>query len=112
MKLHTLSLLSSSILALARNIAGAFGIAIFATILNNTTSKNVFALMKNSVFHFTSAADYQTAIGLINLKAQVSSYGTVFVTASLVMLVGAVTALWIKVDRNKLEHVGTVHLES
>jgi DHA2 family multidrug resistance protein len=103
---------ASSILALARNIAGAFGIAIFATILNKATTNNVFNIMQNSVFHFTNAAQMQTAIGLINLKAQVSSYGTVFVVASLVMLVGAVTALWIKVDKNKLEHVGTVHLES
>ena len=102
---------ASSILALARNIAGAFGIAIFATVLNNVTEINIFTISKNIVFHLTSKADYQTAIGLINLKAQVSSYGTVFVLASLVMLIGAITAFWIKVDKSKLAHAPEVHME-
>ncbi len=35
---------ASSILALVRNIAGAFGIAIFATILNDRTNANVFTI--------------------------------------------------------------------
>ena len=39
---------ASSVLALARNIAGAFGIAVFGTILQNTINGNVLALGKYS----------------------------------------------------------------
>ncbi|MFA6495062.1 MAG: DHA2 family efflux MFS transporter permease subunit [Candidatus Paceibacterota bacterium] len=91
---------ASSILALARNIAGAFGIALFGTILNNTIEKNVIAITQHSMIHSTSLADYQTAIGLVMLKAQVSAYGTVFVIAAGVVLVGAVAALWIRAPKS------------
>ena len=40
---------ASSILALARNIAGAFGIAIFSTILNNRINSNVLSIAARSI---------------------------------------------------------------
>ena len=36
--------IASSVLALARNIAGAFGIAVFATILTSVTNSEVLRL--------------------------------------------------------------------
>ncbi len=101
--------IASSVLALARNLAGAFGIAIFGTILNSTTENNIIAIGQNSVLHSTHPADYATFVQLIILKAQVSAYDTVFFIASLVVLVGAIGAFWIRVDREK---VGVkVHVE-
>ena len=70
--------IASSILALVRNIAGAFGIAIFGTILNNVTNANALAYGRGSVLHSASPADYQKFIALIILKAEVSAYSEVF----------------------------------
>ena len=93
--------IASSILALVRNIAGAFGIAIFGTILTNVTNQNVLDFGRGSVLQSTNPADYPRFIALIILKAQVSAYGEVFLIASLLVLVGAVTALWIRVDAER-----------
>jgi len=103
--------IASSILALARNIAGAFGIAVFGTILTKTTESNVFKITGNSSFNIASVANYKEALGLITLKAQVSAYGTVFVVASLVLLVGAITAFWIRVSKEEMQAAGEVVVE-
>lgn len=95
--------IASSILALARNIAGAFGIALFSTILNNSTNSNVLKLGQNSIFRGQSAADYQTFIGLIVLKAQVLAYDRVFQISALVLIAGAISALWIKVVNERTD---------
>jgi EmrB/QacA subfamily drug resistance transporter len=89
--------IASSVLALVRNIAGAFGIAIFGTILNNITNANVLNLGRGSVLNSANPADYQKFIALIILKAQVSAYSQVFLIASVLVLVGAASALWIRV---------------
>ncbi len=91
--------IASSILALVRNISGAFGIAIFATILNNSIKNNVLNITKLSTFHFTGAADIGKAIGLITFKAQVVAYDQVFLIASIIMLLGAFSAFMIKVGK-------------
>jgi len=52
---------ASSILALARNIAGAFGIALFATILTNVTNSNVIKYGQHSILQSTNPADYQNS---------------------------------------------------
>jgi len=103
--------IASSILALARNIAGAFGIAVFGTILTKTTESNVMKIMANSSFNMTSILNYKEALGLISLKAQVSAYGTVFIVASLVLLFGAITAFWIKVSKEDMKAAGEVVVE-
>lgn len=96
--------IASSILALARNIAGAFGIAIFATILSNATNSNVLSLARDSALSVKNAATIPQFMGLIILKAQISAYSTVFIASAILLLVGAVAALGIKVHKeNKLE---------
>jgi len=102
---------ASSILALARNIAGAFGIAVFGTILTKTTESNVMKIMSNSSFNMTSMLHYREAYALVSLKAQVSAYGMVFVVASLVLLLGAITAFWIKVSKEDMKAAGEVIVE-
>ncbi len=97
---------ASSILALVRNISGAFGIAIFATILNNITNANVLNLGRGSVLQSTNPSDYQKFIALIILKAQVSAYSEVFLVAAVLVFIGAVAALWIRVGhQNSDVHV-------
>ena len=106
---------ASSILALGRNIAGAFGIAIFGTILDNSASSHLATIVKDSALHLPSLATpagviaYKAAVGLMELKAQVDAYGTVFVTASCVILVGAFLALFIKVKREEMH--GGMHVQ-
>lgn len=90
---------ASSISALARNVAGAFGIALFGTILNSTINSNVMRIASNSVVRSLSPLDYQRGVELIILKAQVSAYGTVFSIASGVMLVGIIAAFWIRLPK-------------
>ena len=92
--------MASSVLALARNIAGAFGIAIFGTILQNTTNSNVLAISRFSVLNSHVPQVVKEYVGLIILKAQVNSYGTVFVISSIIVLVSAFFAIKIKVPRS------------
>jgi DHA2 family multidrug resistance protein len=101
---------ASSVLALARNIAGAFGVAIFATILDTVTKNNVLTIAKNSIIHGTQSIDMQKAIGLIIFKAQVSAYGTVFAISAFILFLGAIAALFIKSDSKKLEHTDMSHV--
>ncbi len=88
--------IASSILALARNIAGAFGIAIFGTILNSSIESNVLHINAHSVFQATSPAAYGTYVALVSLKAQINGYRTVFVISSIVVCVGAALTLFMR----------------
>jgi hypothetical protein len=94
---------ASSILALARNIAGAFGIALFGTILTNTINSKVLSIARQSSLGVFSPQNYKTFIGLIILKAQVSAYAYVFLIASIIVFIGAITAFWIKVDNERTD---------
>lgn len=94
--------IASSILALSRNIAGAFGIALFGTILNGATESNVLSIAQNSHLNIHTPASMQTFIGLIELKAQVDAYHTIFITGMSLLLVGAVAALWLKIPERTL----------
>jgi len=93
--------IASSVLALARNIAGAFGIALFTTILTNSINSNLINTAKNSILHVKTPITYQLYTGLIILKAEISAYSTVFFVASMVMFVGAVAAIFIRVHHEK-----------
>ncbi len=84
---------ASSILALVRNIAGAFGIAIFGTLLNSLTNKNVLAIAQNSSVNSHSPSVIAQFTSLIILKADVSAYATVFLLSSLVVAIGAALVL-------------------
>ncbi|MDD5041199.1 MAG: DHA2 family efflux MFS transporter permease subunit [Candidatus Peribacteraceae bacterium] len=93
--------IASSVLALARNIAGAFGIAVFGTILQTTAENNVITLSRFSTFHSTDPNAYAQFIALISLKAQIGAYHTVFIASGLVVLFGALLALFIPNVRMK-----------
>ncbi len=87
---------ASSILALARNIAGAFGVAIFATILSNSTTTNLMAIQSHSVINSIDSATIQRAKELMFIKASVLAYGTVFRTSAYLLALGGISALFVK----------------
>ena len=93
--------IASSVLALVRNIAGAFGIALFGTILNNATETNVLNIAHNSILRSVDPNIVGQFTSLIILKAQVLAYSSVFRTSALIVLIGAGLALFIKVEHNK-----------
>lgn len=86
--------MSSGLLNLTRNIGGAFGIAIFSTILTNATNANVLMVAQNSHILGSTPAILAEAEKLITLKASLLAYGTVFGYAAAAMLVGAAVALF------------------
>ena len=94
---------ASSILALGRNIAGAFGIAIFGTILQNATTANALSIARNSFLNVHTPAATQTYIALIELKAQVDAYHTIFLIGMAILAVGAVFAFFVRVPELKTE---------
>ncbi len=96
---------ASSVLALARNIAGAFGIAVFGTLLQNYEGSNILEITKYSTLHSQSTQAFQQFIGLIILKAQVMAYDKVFVVAGILAILGSFTAYWIKVPHESREKV-------
>ena len=94
--------IASSILALGRNIAGAFGIAVFGTILTNSTKANVLSTAYNSIIKITNPAIYKQAVELIILKAQIDAYKPVFISAAVILFIGAFLSLLIKVSKEKM----------
>jgi DHA2 family multidrug resistance protein len=85
--------MASSVLALARNIAGAFGIAIFATILSDATKQAVMDLAQNSVINVHTPLIMQSAAALMMLKAQIIAYHTVFIYAAAILFISAILAM-------------------
>jgi hypothetical protein len=91
---------ASSVLALARNIAGAFGIALFSTILQDSTYSFMARITKNSVLNsLPTSQNIITFVKLMAIKAQVMAYDRVFLISSIVLTLGAITAYWIRVDK-------------
>ena len=101
--------IASSILSLARNIAGAFGIAIFGTILSNSTENYIIKINRFSTLHSHTLIDIQKYIALITLKAQVDAYSNVFLISSIVVCIGGFLAFFIKVKNEKTNVI--VHVE-
>jgi len=87
---------ASAVLALVRNISGAFGIALFATILDSAIEHNVLSIAANSFY--TNPALRGTVTELIILKAQVAGYDVVFFWAAVLIFLGAIAALFMRVD--------------
>ena len=94
---------ASSILALVRNIAGAFGIAIFATILNNRVTTNVLKINSFSRLYSHIPTQIQKYIMLIELKAQIDAYDYVFLVASVVIFIGSFTILFLKLKNERTD---------
>lgn len=101
--------IASSILALARNIAGAFGIAIFATILNNRINSNILTINGYSTIHTHAPIEIQKYISLVSLRAQVDAYDYVFLIASLIIFFGAFATLFLKLKKERTDI--KVHVE-
>jgi len=97
---------ASAVLALVRNISGAFGVAIFSTILASNIKSNVLQIAHNSVLNSTNPQALQTFTNLIILKAQVAGYASVFEIAGAVILIGAFGAFLIRVPK---EGIGKEH---
>jgi EmrB/QacA subfamily drug resistance transporter len=95
---------ASSVLALARNIAGAFGIAVFATMITNLTESNLVQISKYSIVHATSPLLFKAGISLEILKAQINAYHAVFIVSGIILFIGAITSLFINVKEEKIVH--------
>lgn len=101
--------IASSILALARNVAGAFGIALFGTLLTNRTNRNVLFINQWSILRSHTVLDIQKYVTLIELKAQIDAYNYVFVISAIVVLIGAFFALTLKLKNERTDI--KVHVE-
>jgi len=92
---------ASAILALVRNISGAFGVAIFSTLLDNKINTSVLQISQRSVLRSITSQNMQKFIALIILKAQVAGYAAVFQTAAAVIMLGSLLAFLIKIPREQ-----------
>ena len=101
--------IASSILALVRNISGAFGIAIFATILNDRTNANVLSINSFSKLSSHIPINIQKYVALIELKAQVDAYDYVFLIATIIIFLGSFTILFLKLKNERTDI--KVHVE-
>ena len=90
---------ASAVLALMRNVAGAFGIAVFSTLLNNAIESNLLALSSNSIVNVHTPGVLQEVSGLMELYAQILSYHTIFIVAAFLLFVAAALALLINVKK-------------
>lgn len=97
--------IASGILALARNIGGAFGIAIFGTVLQNAEYRNVLSIAANSVIRSVDPAVLREGIALIELKAQIAAYGEVFLLGAGVMFLSSFPILLMRPSGRASEHV-------
>jgi len=87
---------ASSILALSRNLSGAFGIAIFATILSNSITAQLVTIQKYSIINTTDPLMLRTIPALMISKANIAAYGSVFRWASLIVFFGGISAFFLK----------------
>ncbi len=101
--------IASSVLAIVRNIAGAFGIALFGTILNNRINHNIIQINDYSHIISNKVAQVGQYISLIILKAQVNAYDYVFIISGFVVAIGAFAILTLKLKNEKTNV--TVHVE-
>jgi EmrB/QacA subfamily drug resistance transporter len=103
--------IASSVLALARNIAGAFGVAVFATILSNATTSNLIAIQNHSVVNTVDPSILGNVIGLMETKANILAYSTVFKAAAFLVALGGVSALFVRDRKRTAEEGSPDHLE-
>jgi DHA2 family multidrug resistance protein len=88
--------IASGVLALARNIAGAFGIALFSTLLTWAIERNVLRIASQSVLHVVTPANQRVFTALIELKAQVDAYALIYEVAAVMLVVGGIFSFFIK----------------
>lgn len=103
--------IASSILALARNLSGAFGVAIFATLLSNSVTSELIAIQKYSVINTVNPLVMQTIPALMISKANIAAYGSVFKWAALIVIVGGLSAFLLKDPKpHSAKHEGPMEL--
>lgn len=95
--------IASSVLALARNISGAFGVAIFATILTNATTSQLLAIQVHSIINTTDPAILKVIPQLMTARANILAYSTVFHTAGIIMAIGGISALFVRESKRDFE---------
>ncbi len=100
---------ASSVLALVRNVSGAFGVAVFGTLLTNATERSILKINTYSSFHGTTPEQYREFISLITLKGQIDGYQTVFFASTVLVITGAVLALFMQ--NVKMRKDVQVHVE-
>jgi len=99
---------ASAVLALVRNIAGAFGVALFATLLNASIENHVLSTAAHSFV--TDPALRATVSHLIMIKGEIGGYDHTFFIASLLVALGAFAALFMKLERERVDL--KVHVEA
>ncbi|HEX8931717.1 MAG TPA: DHA2 family efflux MFS transporter permease subunit, partial [Patescibacteria group bacterium] len=87
---------ASSILALSRNLSGGFGVAIFATILSNNITSELLTIQKYSVINTHDPLILKTITSLMISKANIAAYGSVFKWAAFIVVLGGISALFLK----------------
>jgi len=95
--------IASSVLALARNIAGAFGIAIFATILTNSVTAHLIDIQKYSIVNTKDLSVLRNIFPLMITKANILAFSTVFHTTIFILILGGISALCIKGSKRDFE---------
>jgi DHA2 family multidrug resistance protein len=90
---------ASSILALVRNIAGAFGIAVFGSLLTNSIASHGIDIARASVINVHDLRTMTEFLSLISLKAQIMSYATVYKVSAAVVFLGSLLALKIVIPK-------------
>ncbi|MGI8419710.1 MAG: DHA2 family efflux MFS transporter permease subunit [Candidatus Levyibacteriota bacterium] len=96
---------ASSILALSRNLAGAFGAAIFATILSNSTTSHLVTIQQNTIINNVSPQMMHILPGLMITKATVMGYASVFKWASLFIVGGGIATLFLKEPKQQTSNI-------
>jgi hypothetical protein len=94
---------ASSVLALVRNISGAFGIALFGSLLDWAEVKNVLHIDSLSHVYVHTATNIATFTGLIILKAEVDAYALIYEIAAGILFVGALFAFFIVVPDREVD---------
>ena len=94
---------ASSVLALVRNIAGAFGIALFGSLLNWAEVRNVLNIASLSQVYVHTATNMATFTSLIILKAQVDAYALIYEIAASILFIGALAAFFIVVPDRQID---------
>jgi EmrB/QacA subfamily drug resistance transporter len=103
---------ASSVLALVRNIAGAFGIALFGSLLNWAEIRNALNIANYSTLYVHTAQNMQTYIGLIELKAQIDAYGLIYAVAAAFLLAGALVSFFVKIPERVMSKEDMVMAEA
>lgn len=98
--------IASSVVALSRNLAGAFGIAIFATLFSDGITSQMIALKKYSIINTSDPRLVKAIPALLFTKANLLSYATVFKWAAGFILLGGIITLFLQDPKPRPQQPG------